>query len=313
MEQLSKVTAQPQALWDNLVRNGCIDGTGSVLPKFLELARTSEIWEDLRKHKCVDQSGTLAQGKLELQGTDTDPERWADLVDAGYFSKDGTPLGKFQDLRKSHDLELDKNFKDKKEDICRILRNLHWRAIVFEWVESIAIALFLAFGIIRPFCVQAFKIPSGSMRMTLLEGDRIIVNKLRYGPKVPFTQWRIPGFSHPHRGDVVVFIYPEDPHRDFIKRLIAVGGETVEIREGKIYIDGKVVDDPPIRNIYYYNQSTYGAANKKIKVPEGSYFVLGDNSGSSRDSRFWGFVPEPNVIGRAELIYWPLNRIRFIK
>lgn len=186
------------------------------------------------------------------------------------------------------------------------------KAVVREWGESIAIAFILAV-FIRTFFIQAFRIPSGSMRMTLMEGDRLIVNKLQYGPKVPFTQRRLPGFSEPERGDVVVFISPEEPNKDFIKRLIAKGGETVEIKDGDIYIDGKLVEIPVVDNIFYYNRGTFGMLGQKVKVPEGKYYVLGDNSASSNDSRFWGFVPESNVVGKAELIYWPPNRVRFIK
>ncbi len=181
-----------------------------------------------------------------------------------------------------------------------------------DWVESIVIALLLAL-FIRTFFIQAFKIPSGSMRNTLIEGDRLLVNKLRYGAKIPFTHNRLPGFAEPKRGDVIVFIFPEDHKRDFIKRLIAVGGETVEIRNGDIYINDKLVDTiPAINNIYYYNRGTYGVVNQKTQVPSGYYFVLGDNSGSSHDSRYWGFVPKDDIIGKAEFIYWPLNRIRII-
>jgi signal peptidase I len=181
-----------------------------------------------------------------------------------------------------------------------------------EWIESIVIAFLLAM-FIRTFVIQAFKIPTGSMRTTLLEGDRILVNKLRYGPKVPWTDIRLPGFSEPGRGDVVVFIYPEDKTRDFIKRLIAKGGETVEIKDGDIFVDGELIKDPVIKNTYYYNRGEYGEVGEKIKVPQGQYFVLGDNSASSRDSRYWGFVPEDLIIGRAELIYWPPRRIRIIE
>ncbi len=183
---------------------------------------------------------------------------------------------------------------------------------VREWVESFVVALVLAL-FIRTFIIQAFKIPTGSMRVTLIEGDRILVNKLAYGPKIPLTKWRLPGYSHPQRGDVIVFTYPEDRKRDFIKRLIAVGGETLEIRQGRILIDGQPVDDLVIRNIYYYNRGAYGVEGEKITVPADSYFVLGDNSGSSKDSRYWGFVPKELLIGKAQVIYWPLNRIRFIK
>ena len=187
-----------------------------------------------------------------------------------------------------------------------------YKSVIRDWAESIVIALILAI-IIRTFIIQAFKIPTGSMRMTLLEGDRILVSKLRYGPKVPFTQWRIWGFSEPQRGDVIVFIYPEDKKRDFIKRLVAKGGETVEIISGDIFIDGKRIEESPIKNIYYYNRGIYGKVEQKIVVPEDHYFVLGDNSSSSKDSRYWGFVHKDFIIGRAELIYWPLRRIRLIR
>lgn len=187
-----------------------------------------------------------------------------------------------------------------------------YRSQIREWGESIVIALILAI-FIRTFIIQAFKIPTGSMRMTLLEGDRILVSKLRYGALVPFTKWRLPGFGRPQRGDVVVFVYPEDPKRDFIKRLIAFGGETVEIKEGDIYINGKLMIDPVLKNFYYYNKGSYGRENQKIIVPKDSYYVLGDNSGSSKDSRYWGFVPKDFLIGRAEIIYWPPTRIRLIK
>ena len=180
-----------------------------------------------------------------------------------------------------------------------------------EWIESIFIAFLLAL-FIRTFFIQAFKIPTGSMRMTLLEGDRILVNKLCYGPKL-FGDFRLPGYGKPKRGDVVVFIYPEDKTKDFIKRLIAVGGETVEIKNSHVYINGQLIKEGIAGQIDYYNRGPYGQENQKITVPEGSYFVLGDNSGSSKDSRYWGFVPGNFLIGKAELIYWPLTRIRIIK
>ena len=236
------------------------------------------------------------------------------LVRSGYINDDGILLSKFFELRQSSDVVLDKNFKDKKEAALKVLRNTHAKAVTHEWVESIVIALILAM-FIRTFALQAFKIPSGSMRMTLLEGDRIIVDKLTYGPLIPFTKYRLPGFSHPKRGDVVVFVFPDDHKKDFIKRLIAVGGETVEIRDQRIYVNGRKVSlkKSSGEEIDYYNRGQYGEPNQVIKVPEDSYFVLGDNSASSMDSRYWGFVPKELMIGRAELIYWPLQRIRLIK
>ncbi|MBF0532776.1 MAG: signal peptidase I [Candidatus Omnitrophica bacterium] len=180
-----------------------------------------------------------------------------------------------------------------------------------EWVESLVIAFILAM-FIRTFFVQAFKIPSGSMRMTLIEGDRLMVNKMRYGPKIPFTKKRIPGYAKPQRGDVIVFIYPQDKSRDFIKRLIAFGGETVEIRNGAVWINGRLDTTAALQNRYYYNMGMYGQAGQPVKVPPGFVFVMGDNSQSSHDSRFWGFLPEENILGRAEGIYWPLNRIKWL-
>jgi len=190
--------------------------------------------------------------------------------------------------------------------------NPRTKAIIKEWVESILIAFILAM-FIRTFVIQAFKIPTGSMRPTLLEGDIILVNKFLYGAKIPFTDLRLPKVREPKRGDVVVFIYPEDPKKDFIKRLIAFGGETVEIKNGTVYINDKPLTSPIFNQRYYYNRGDFAAENEKIVVPENTYFVLGDNSASSQDSRYWGFVPKNNFLGEAILIYWPPQRIRIIK
>lgn len=183
-----------------------------------------------------------------------------------------------------------------------------WR----DWMESIIVAFFLAM-VIRAFVVQAFKIPTGSMRMTLIEGDLILVNKFIYGAKVPFLKFWLPAVRSPQRGDVVVFVYPEDRKKDFIKRLVGLPGETVEIKGGSIYINGNPATEPIFNQIYYYNRGDFSAEGQKITVPQNSYFVLGDNSISSKDSRFWGFVPKENLLGQALIIYWPLNRIRQIK
>lgn len=180
-----------------------------------------------------------------------------------------------------------------------------------EWAESLFIAFIFAM-IIRFFIVEPFKIPTGSMRTTLIEGDIILVNKFIYGAKVPFTKIRLPALRAPKRGDVVVFIYPEDPKKNFIKRLVAVGGETVEIKNGSLYINDTAVVDPKFSQRYYYNRGDYGREEQKITVPKDSYFVLGDNSASSQDSRYWGFVPKDNMLGEAIVIYWPPKRIRTI-
>ena len=182
-----------------------------------------------------------------------------------------------------------------------------------EYVESLVWAVVLAL-VVRTFFVQAFMIPTGSMRLTLMEGDRILVNKMVYGIRVPLTPWSLPSIAKPQRGDVVVFHAPDDKHRDFIKRLVAVGGDTVEIRDFHLWVNGKPLTDPPIfRQLVYYNRGAYGDTGKPVVVPPGHYFFLGDNCASSRDSRYWGFLPENQVIGKAFLIYWPPKRVHSIR
>lgn len=188
-----------------------------------------------------------------------------------------------------------------------------WKYFYKEWGEPALVAFLIVFFIIRPFFLQAFKIPTGSMIPNLKIGDRLLVDKWTYGARMPFTKkMRLPGIGNLKRGDIIVFKYPEDPKKDYIKRLIALGGETVEIRNGDVYVNGTLVEIDPIQQIYYYNRGEYGSVGDQITVPEGQLFVLGDNSGSSADSRFWGFVPEKNVVGRADIIFWPLTRIRLL-
>jgi len=190
--------------------------------------------------------------------------------------------------------------------------SLKKKSVIRDWIESIVIALILAL-IIRAFIVQAFKIPTGSMRMTLREGDLILVNKFIYGAKVPFTKYYLPALRVPKRGDVIVFIYPEDRKKNFIKRLVGLPGETVEIKGGSVYVNDKPVAEPIFNQIYYYNRGEFGSPGQKIVVPADSYFVLGDNSASSKDSRYWGFVPKDDLLGQAMVVYWPPQRIKIIK
>ncbi|MFH1867481.1 MAG: signal peptidase I [Candidatus Omnitrophota bacterium] len=191
-----------------------------------------------------------------------------------------------------------------KKSAAKMILNKIFKSIVNrENVEVFVTAVILAL-IIRTFVVQAFKIPTGSMIPTLMAGDRILVNKFIYR------------FKEPKRGDIIVFKYPEDTKKDFIKRLIAVGGETLQIKDGNIWVDSKLIEEPQIlRQIHYYNKpgTLYGEEGNAIKVPDDSFFVLGDNSASSRDSRYWGFVPKKYLAGKAFLIYWPLNRMRMLK
>ena len=190
--------------------------------------------------------------------------------------------------------------------------SLKKKSVIRDWVESIVIALILAL-IIRAFIVQAFKIPTGSMRMTLREGDLILVNKFIYGAKVPFTKYYLPALQAPKRGDVIVFIYPEDRKKNFIKRLVGLPGETIEIKGGSIYVNDKPVAEPIFNQIYYYNRGEFGLPGQRIVVPADSYFVLGDNSISSKDSRYWGFVPKDDLLGQAMIVYWPIQRIKVIR
>jgi signal peptidase I len=176
-------------------------------------------------------------------------------------------------------------------------RRAAWRENIESLVWAVILALF-----IRTFIMAPFKIPSGSMRPTLVEGDRILVNKFLYR------------FREPKTGEIIVFRYPDNTRRPFIKRLVAQGGDSVEIRDGRILVNGEPLDGTGIfsRN-FYYNQGQYGQERQAIDVPEGSFFVLGDNSSSSHDSRFWGFVPKELLIGRAMCIFWPFTRWRVLR
>jgi signal peptidase I len=175
-----------------------------------------------------------------------------------------------------------------------------------EYAEAIIIAILIA-AFIRTFVVQAFKIPSGSMKPTLEIGDHILVNKFSYGIKIPYLRTTMIPIGQPQRGDIAVFIYPEDKTKDFIKRVIAVGGDTVEIRSKKVFINGAPMEDPygvHVEDIIYPKSLQRRDNLGPIKVPEGTLFVMGDNRDQSYDSRFWGFVKLEDVIGKAFIIYF---------
>ena len=192
-----------------------------------------------------------------------------------------------------------------------------------------ALVLFL---VIRTFLLEAFQIPSGSMERTLLAGDFLFVNKAVYGAQIPGTSARLPGFNIPHRGDVIVFAYPKDPSLSYVKRVIGVGGDIVEMRAGQAYVNGRALvesyvqrtdpwhdgydsefnwqreylvrrTDEQLRH-YRPTRDTWGP----LRVPEDKYFVLGDNRDNSADSRYWGFVDASAVKGRPLVVYFSYNR-----
>jgi len=205
-----------------------------------------------------------------------------------------------------------------------------------EYTESIGVAVLIAL-FLRAFVVEAFKIPSGSMIPTLQVGDHIFVNKFIYGVRVPFTNIKFGmEYRKPKRGEVIVFIYPKEPDKDFIKRVVAVGGDTIELRDQELVINGKPVARTHVDGPCEYEDDDEGTRQKHrcdawdetldgrtwrvifdaqrtphpyapVTVPAGSYYVLGDNRDNSHDSRFWGEVPGDHVKGTARTVWWPLR------
>lgn len=179
-----------------------------------------------------------------------------------------------------------------------------------ENIEAILVAIILAL-FIRTFAVQAFKIPSGSMKQTLQIGDHILVNKFIYGVKIPYLETTIIPIKKPSRGDIIVFKYPENPDLDYIKRVIGVARDVVEIRNKQVYINSKRINDsfsvhmdPHIFSAGISKRDNFGP----VTVPKDSLFVMGDNRDNSTDSRFWGFVNLKAVRGKAFMVYWSWNK-----
>ena len=195
------------------------------------------------------------------------------------------------------------------------------KSVLREYLEAIVVAMILAFAI-RVFVVQAFKIPSGSMIPTLLIGDHILVSKLAYGLQWPtnckahlsfppitcYSSYTLIRFGQPQRGDIIVFRYPEDEDKDFIKRIIGLPGDTIQIRNKIVYVNGVPLDDkaytqrvdPGVIDSTINPRDNFGP----VTVPEDSYFVMGDNRDQSLDSRFWGYVRADKIRGKAFRIYW---------
>jgi len=187
------------------------------------------------------------------------------------------------------------------------------KSIIREYAESIAIAVILAL-IIRTFLVQAFKIPSGSMEDTLAIGDHLLVSKFIYGTKIPFSGKSVLKLRDPRQGDVIVFEYPEDPSKDFIKRVIGVPGDVVEGKDKKVFVNGKHYQNP--HEVHKEKEIIPKEMNPRdsfgpITVPENSYFTMGDNRDRSYDSRFWKFVRRDQIKGLAFIKYWSWDRDKF--
>ncbi|MCL5022002.1 MAG: signal peptidase I [Nitrospirae bacterium] len=180
------------------------------------------------------------------------------------------------------------------------------KEILWEYTKAIVTALILAL-FIRAYFVQAFKIPSGSMIPTLLIGDHILVNKFIYGTKIPFSDKRILVLRKPEKGDIIVFKYPEDPSRDFIKRVVAVEGDVIESKNKVIYVNGKAAKEPFVQHTD--NSVKPGGLEPRDNfgpyiVPKGKYFMMGDNRDQSYDSRYWGYVDIKEIRGKSLVIYW---------
>lgn len=219
----------------------------------------------------------------------------------------------------------------------------------YEWADTIYFSALLA-AFVMFFFIQAFKIPSASMRNTLIEGDHLFVNKFTYGFRLPLTQYRFWQIKEIKRGDVIVFAFPAKTKeqvncggpqygRDYVKRVVALPGETVEIKDAQLYVNGEKVQDHDYEVYSAMQRYTFTPTDtpeeyqKKwedmvledyygfllrdqfgpVTVPENTYFALGDNRDHSCDSRFWGPVPRESIKGRAWFIHWPLNRVKIIK
>ena len=180
------------------------------------------------------------------------------------------------------------------DDVYRL--DVFYRSAGREWVESILKALVLVL-VVKTFVVQAFFIPTESMQSTLLVGDYLLVDKISYL------------FRDPRPGEIVVFEYPEDPSKDFIKRCVAVGGQVISHDDDTLTVDGHKMKEPYTQYLHT-PRPVYDKRNfTDLKIPEGSFFMMGDNRNNSQDSRFWGALPRWRVIGKAWAGYWPLTRI----
>ncbi|MBI3871783.1 MAG: signal peptidase I, partial [candidate division Zixibacteria bacterium] len=178
----------------------------------------------------------------------------------------------------------------------------------WEYAKSLAIAFLLAI-VIKTSIVEAYKIPSGSMEDTLLVGDFLLANKFLYGSRLPLINYRLPAIRDPEPGDVVIFKFPKDPSVNYIKRCIAIGGQTVEVKNKRVYVDGQFVPLPANGKLTAGDRVEPAERSTRdnfgpFKVPDNTFFMMGDNRDNSYDSRFWGTVPRDLIQGKAMVIHW---------
>jgi signal peptidase I len=172
-----------------------------------------------------------------------------------------------------------------------------WRSATGRLVILAVIAL-----AVRIFIGEASVVPTGSMEGTILVGDHLLMDKMLYGPEIPITHWKLPRLKSIHRGDIIVFRYPKNPADTYLKRVAALGGDTLEIRDGVVYVNSNPVTEPYV----VHNFPAYASHEQMPAriIPAGKLFVMGDNRDNSSDSREWGLVPEQNVLGEPLLVYW---------
>ena len=186
------------------------------------------------------------------------------------------------------------------------------KSVVREYFEALVMAVGLAL-FVRTFVFQAFKIPTGSMEPNLLVGDHLIVNKAIFSPALTGLDRALMPHRDIRRGEVVVFKFPKEPNRDFIKRVIGLPGDQIELRRKKVYVNGQVLDEPYAHFIVPLSpESNQRSTDRReeygpVTVPAGQYFAMGDNRDNSEDSRFWGFLPATYVKGKALFIYFSVG------
>jgi signal peptidase I len=191
------------------------------------------------------------------------------------------------------------------------------KSTIREYFESICVAVILAL-FVRTFIVQAFKIPTGSMENNLLIGDHLLVNKFVFAPTLSPVEGALLPIDPIRRGDVVVFKYPEEPERDFIKRVIGLPGETIELRNKRVYVDNRALEEPYVQYLEPPREGAPGEEGTEfdvrrqygpVTVPAGHYFMMGDNRDNSQDSRYWGFLPREYVKGKALFVYFSFAEV----